>query len=624
MRTSNFGKGRRAVGFFRLCLGIIVSLTLAMGGIALNTRPVQAITLHPTASFTENVTACVPFTIPFTYTNVICLPPPPKPFFWTGAGTYPTTWTASIDQDTGLLTGCPDIGDVGNSYAFDVGVTEFTSPSGCGPNSYWITVTLKVVASTVTTLTITPTVYPAAWENMPYSIMLTATGCSATPIYNWIATGLPAGLTLDSNTGSLSGVPTTGTCGTWPVIVTCTDTSMCPSATCCPPTTATLYLFVDCYSNYFPSSISDSGSSTTTATYDYTVQIGPGLTTGQTNVVVDGNQEATLGGNQSQSFTADEGASCLVTVDQIIAGPDPTTRFSVKAPNQIPVSETNNTAYFDYAQEVLINTGSDPNGISQPGGTGWYAINGDFNSTAASPVVSVNQKDVKYLFRAWSLPDGSTNPNRDLAFTVNRSGTATALYDTYYLLQVKSDYPSVDESSYELKGSTASYNLALQAAPMLGFWGALGGVLRPMNSSGSHLMDGPYTQKINWSEDWFWPIFWIVVTLLAIAAVVFFVLRRKRGGAEGTVGRTEAPVKPPADETTTVKTETVDNANKKDLPKTAHNKPINAVPAVSAAPAVKKALPKAEPAEKPGFCSKCGSPVDKGAEFCKKCGNKLA
>jgi hypothetical protein len=322
-----------------------------------------------------------------------------------------------------------------------------------------------------------------------------------------------------------------------------------------------------------------------------------------------------------------------VTVDLNIAGTDPKTRFAVKGSNEIMVSETNTVAYFDYAQEVLIDTGSDPSGISQPGGSGWYAIGDYFSTTTASPVNSVNQQGTRYIFRAWRLPDGGTNHSRDLIFTVNRSGAATALYDTYYQLRLKSDYPLVDESSWELKGSTANYNLALQAAPMQGFWGALGGVLRPVNSSGTHLMDNPYTQNIMWSDDYTIPIVIIVVTLIIIAAAVFFILRsrKKQGGAGDAAGGTGALPQPPADEVTTeVKTLPVDTAKKR-LPKVAAVEPVKAVPALSAKPAAKKALakaetkaePDAEQKDKPNFCAKCGSPIDEGADFCKKCGNKL-
>lgn len=55
----------------------------------------------------------------------------------------------------------------------------------------------------------TATALPDATENDPYSTTITASPC-ALPLLKWtvIAGALPAGLTLDEDTGVLSGTPT--------------------------------------------------------------------------------------------------------------------------------------------------------------------------------------------------------------------------------------------------------------------------------------------------------------------------------------------------------------------------------------------------------------------------------
>jgi hypothetical protein len=350
-----------------------------------------------------------------------------------------------------------------------------------------------------------------------------------------------------------------------------------------------------------------------TTACDFTVNIGPGLAYGTTNVVIDGNHEATLSGNGSELFTSVPCEGHLVVVDQIVQGPDPKTRYTCIGSNSKMVSDTDNVAYFDYARDVWIDTGSDPAGVAQPPGAGFYAAGANFISSAPSPVQSVSQPGTKYLFKQWSLPDNSTNPNRDLWFTVTSAGKATALYDTYYELILKSDFPAVLEKSWELAGSNAIWNLALQPIPFPNFFGALGGVYEPTNAEGSHNMTGPYTQEITWQENWFWPIFWIIVALLAIAAAIFFVVRssRKRIGPDGTAVKTDSSTQPRMD--APVKAASVEVAPVETAP---------VKPAIIATPE-KKALPEAESKEKPNFCPKCGSPVDEGSGFCKKCGNKL-
>jgi subtilisin family serine protease len=55
----------------------------------------------------------------------------------------------------------------------------------------------------------------------PVSVTVSATG--GTPPYTWSATGLPAGVTINSGTGQMSGTPTTA--GTYSVTVTVTDSA---------------------------------------------------------------------------------------------------------------------------------------------------------------------------------------------------------------------------------------------------------------------------------------------------------------------------------------------------------------------------------------------------------------
>jgi hypothetical protein len=563
MKILNYRQGHRAAGFLRLCLCTLIALTLAVGGLALDTTPAHAIGITATPPVPITVAQFQPFSIQFAATGAACAPPSnPYFWFWPALPAY-----ATLDHDTGLLTGCPKAGDV--SATFFVGVSEF-SPPFCGPFANAMLVTINVVPGVpVCNMVIDPTFYWVAWEGLPYSMTLSVTG--GVGPYSWSATGLPAGLSVtDPAAGIISGIPGPATCGIYTVTATVADLGTCG----CLPVSRPFIFIVDCWANYPAVYYFESAC-------DFKVGIGPGLTYGQTSVTIDGEMQAPLAGGASEVYTSIPCESHVVMVDQYVPGPDATSRFAVKGTYYKTVTEADNFAYFDYAQEVVIDTASEPVGVAHPPGAGFYAVGSNFSSTAPSPVLPAADKGAKYIFKSWSLPDGGTNINRDLVFTVSKQGTARAVYDTYYLLELKSDYPPVDESSWEIKDSTAKYNLALQPIPLPNFWGVLGAVNRPLNPSGSHLMTGPYTQAINWAQDYTVPIIIIVVAVLVIlglAALLIILLLRKKPGA---------PAAPPA----------------------------------AATQATQPA--RADPGEKPKFCTKCGFANKKDAAFCKECGNKL-
>ncbi|MBN2463231.1 MAG: putative Ig domain-containing protein [Dehalococcoidia bacterium] len=538
MRTPNFAKGQRLAGFFRLCLCILIALTLATGGMAMGTKPVQAAVVAPAAVNNLALVECVPWAQQF---NVTPQCPGSAIFFWT-VGVVPG-W-AHVDPLTGELTCCPGIGTAGTPASnFTILCTEMAPwPSPCWPVVFFaIPVTLQVTVPAPTppgtpptcALTINPVFYPVAWEGMPFAMTLTAAGNVGT--LNWSATGLPTGLTVNNTTGAVSGIPGPGTCGVYTVTATVTDAGICPGPNCCPPTVNRPFiLIVDCWVNYI------SYLAPGTHTDSFTVRIGPNLNQGQTKVLIDGIQKATLGANQSQTFSTKSDELHLVTVDQtVVPGTDPNTRFEVKGANQIVVGGTVTEAYFDYEQQAFIKTGSDPTGVYEPAGAGFHTIGSTFSTTASSPIQP--QEAIKYVFKEFRLPDGSTSHNRDVWFTVNKSGDVTAVYDTYYLLHLKSDFPPVDDKSYHLAGSNAEYNLALPTVPIGGILGGLGGMLKPVNTSGTIAMTGPRTEEILWKTDLTWPIIFILLILLVIGGLCYFLYRLKSAPARQVTTKKKAP-----------------------------------------------------------------------------------
>jgi hypothetical protein len=367
-------------------------------------------------------------------------------------------------------------------------------------------------------------------------------------------------------------------------------------------------------------------------TYDFKVKIGPGLTSGTTNVLIDGINKGSPAGGESHTFTASSGTSHVIDVDKTVlsaAG----TRFTVKGSSEITVNESNTLAYFDYSQAVLIETKADPPQATQPSGTGWYAVGDNFRCSVPGSVDSSSTQGCQYRFKQWTLPDGNTQSNTGLSFTVSTPGTATALYDTYYLLTISSEYPPISETTWQKSGDTVIFHLPVTEAAMPGFWGLLGGKVKATSPTITHKMDAPFKQNVAWNYDYTMPTIILIVAALVIAGIVFLVLRKKsfQGGTVAVASADSSLDKSGIESTRMMSTKAVTAEKKiraaaKQTGTVAKKK--ETAPKIPGATAKKPSTvaektTAGESDDKSSFCSKCGSPADTDAGFCKKCGAKL-
>jgi sugar lactone lactonase YvrE len=117
---------------------------------------------------------------------------------------------------TGVLSGTPT--GVG-SFTFTVQAQDSTSAGSGGPYTGSRSYSVTIAAPTIV---VAPNTLPNARVGVPYSQTISASGGSGS--YSYAVTGgaLPAGLSLNSSTGLLSGTPTTAGASTF--IITATDT----------------------------------------------------------------------------------------------------------------------------------------------------------------------------------------------------------------------------------------------------------------------------------------------------------------------------------------------------------------------------------------------------------------
>lgn len=112
-----------------------------------------------------------------------------------------------VMDGAGLITGSPT---VAGSFTFIVLVTDSTLPLA---RSALGTVTFRVVEIT------SPATIPAFTIGTPYSYTFTQTGADLPLSWTVVSGALPAGLTLDEQTGVLSGTPTAAATGPFTVLL---------------------------------------------------------------------------------------------------------------------------------------------------------------------------------------------------------------------------------------------------------------------------------------------------------------------------------------------------------------------------------------------------------------------
>jgi uncharacterized protein (TIGR03382 family) len=182
----------------------ITSTQGGTGNNAFSQLIVSAMTLLPAAGPLAGGTVASAYSQQFTASNGA------SPYTYTlSTGSIPAGLT--LNSTTGLLSGTPT---AGGSFGFSVQAEDINS------NTVTQAYTLNIAAPTIG---LSPNSLPGGTYGTAYSQAITASGGTAPYTYQISAGSLPAGLTLNSTTGVLSGTPSAA--GTSSFTVEATDSS---------------------------------------------------------------------------------------------------------------------------------------------------------------------------------------------------------------------------------------------------------------------------------------------------------------------------------------------------------------------------------------------------------------
>jgi hypothetical protein len=251
--------------------------------------------------------------------------------------------------------------------------------------------------------------------------------------------------------------------------------------------------------------------------------------TASATLQVDGAKNGTIPGSEPETLTFPISTTHTITVDQYVS--ENGIQYYC-AQNTLSVSSAGSYT-FNYATQYQLNVTTNPAGVAQISGGGWFAP-GVSAQTGQAPQTIPGPAGVQYVFQNWNV-DGVNQTGNQISLAMNGPHTAIADYTTQYLLTINSpgDAGNPQGGGYYDAGSTAQFSVTspsgfLIQQEFVQWQGDYSGT----SPQGSITMDGPKTVQVVWMPN-YTNLFIVVGAVVAVVVIATILLMRRRGGKGG-------------------------------------------------------------------------------------------
>lgn len=314
-------------------------------------------------------------------------------------------------------------------------------------------------------------------------------------------------------------------------------------------------------------------------TYDVSISLSGVPPDVSVNISVDGNQQGSINGSEIKPLSFKIDTQHSISLDQYVSG-QPGHRYYC-AQNSWTVGSAGSRT-FQYQEQVQMTVTTDPAGVTQVTGEGWYNVGSVAQTSQASNNLTGPAGTI-YVFKGWKV-DGTIQAGNPISVTMDKPHDVVATYETRYQLLVDSAYGNPQGGGYYAAGSTATFSVTTPTGILIQqVFNGWDGDFTGTDASGSITMDKPHNVHANWVTSYLQ--LEILAGALVAIVVIFLLLKHRRGSRQ--VSTKQVP------------------------PSEAAGEPQSGGSAIAIAESATIA------------CPSCGANVPAGKSFCENCGNPM-